>query len=98
MLWARVPPAYRLLTVFADFYKAYEKVIPKALHHPCGRDSGLTYTAERFNNTLRQRVGRMVRKSLPFSKSPRMHMLCLRLFVEDYNRYCVKRFGLATAP
>jgi len=93
-LWERLPPAYRRLTVFTDFYQAYQSVVPKALHHPCGKDSGLTNTVERFNNTLRQRVGRMVRKTLSFSKSAQMHLLCLRLFIDDYNRYCVKRYKL----
>lgn len=47
---------------------------------------------ERFNLTLRQRVGRLVRKTLSFSKSPLMHLLCLRLFIDSYNRYCLQRF------
>ncbi|HEX3558299.1 MAG TPA: IS1 family transposase, partial [Pyrinomonadaceae bacterium] len=35
--------------------------------------------------TLRQRLGRFVRKSLSFSKSEEMHEICLRLFLHDYN-------------
>ena len=35
---------------------------------------------ERFNNILRQRLGRFVRKTLSFSKCDLMHELCLRLF------------------
>ena len=49
---------------------------------------------ERFNLTLRQRVGRMVRRTLSFSKSWAMHLLCLRLFIQDYNRYCLSRFPI----
>ena len=48
--------------------------------------AGLTAHVERWNNTLRQRVGRFVRKSLSFSKSDTMHELCLRLFLHDYNK------------
>jgi insertion element IS1 protein InsB len=50
-----------------------------------GKESGLTAHVERWNNTLRQRLGRLVRKSLSFSKSDAMHELCLRLFPHDYN-------------
>jgi len=45
----------------------------------------LDCTCQRWNNTLRQRLGRFVRKSLSFSKSDTMHDICLRLFLHDYN-------------
>jgi insertion element IS1 protein InsB len=51
-----------------------------------GKESGLTAHFERWNNTLRQRLGRFVRKSLSFSKSDTMHEVCLRLFLHDYNK------------
>jgi IS1 family transposase len=50
-----------------------------------GKDSGETAHVERWNNTLRQRLGRFVRKSLSFSKSEEMHEACLRLFLHSYN-------------
>ncbi|MFL6213842.1 MAG: IS1 family transposase [Blastocatellia bacterium] len=40
---------------------------------------------ERWNNTLRKRLARFVRKTLSFSKSDRMHEICLRLFIHRYN-------------
>lgn len=40
---------------------------------------------ERWNNTLRQRLARFVRKTLSFSKSLSMHEACLRLFLHRYN-------------
>lgn len=91
-LWQRLPEAYRQLLCFTDFWKAYEKVIPRETHAPSAKGSGRTNTVERFNLTLRQRLGRMVRRTLSFSKSWAMHLLCLRLFVDGYNRYCLKRF------
>lgn len=91
-LWNRLPDAYKQLQTFTDFYAAYQKVLPPDLHESCGKQSGKTNTVERFNLTLRQRVGRMVRKTLSFSKSWAMHLLCLRLFVDTYNRYCLIRF------
>ncbi|MDQ3257392.1 MAG: IS1 family transposase, partial [Acidobacteriota bacterium] len=39
----------------------------------------------RFNNTLRQRLARLVRSTLSFSKSVLMHEACLRLFFHRYN-------------
>lgn len=38
-----------------------------------------------FNNTLRKRLERLVRKPLGFSKYPRMYELVLQLFLHRYN-------------
>ncbi len=89
--------------VYTDFYQVYFAVVPdkqhlgqsSALTLPSEKGSGQTNAVERFNNTLRQRLARFVRKTLSFSKSARMHWFCLLLFLHDYNRYCVKRFGLS---
>ena len=93
-LWERLPEPYRKLTTYTDFWKAYESVVPDEQHKPCKKGSGLTNAVERFNLTLRQRVGRMVRKTLSFSRSWAMHLLCLRLFIDSYNRYCLTRFPI----
>ena len=93
-LWERLPQAYRSVLVYTDLHKAYFAVIPRQQHQGCKKGSGLTNTVERFNLTLRQRLGRMVRKTLSFSRSWAMHLLCLRLFVDGYNRYCVGRFQI----
>jgi len=85
-LWAAVPSAYRRAHCFSDFWEAYQLVIPAEQHTAAGKESGLTAHVERWNNTLRQRLGRFVRKSLSFSKSDMMHELCLRLFLHDYNK------------
>jgi hypothetical protein len=55
-------------------------------HTAAGKESGFTAHVERWNNTLRQKLGRFVRKNLSFSKSDVMHELCLRLFLHDYNK------------
>ena len=85
-LWERVPEAYRGGYCYSDFWKAYQLVIPAAQHTAAGKETGWTAHVERWNNTLRQRLGRFVRKSLSFSKSEAMHEVCLRLFLYDYNR------------
>ncbi len=41
---------------------------------------------ERFNNILRQRLARFVRRTLSFSKTDVMHDNCLRLFLHEYNQ------------
>jgi IS1 family transposase len=85
-LWGAVPAAYRRAHCFSDFREAYRLVLPAEQHTAAGKESGLTAHVERWNNALRQRLGRFVRKSLSFSKSDTMHELCLRLFLHDYNR------------
>jgi insertion element IS1 protein InsB len=84
-LWERVPEAYRGGHCYSDFWKAYREVIPEDQHEAVGKESGDTAHIERWNNTLRQRLSRFVRKSLSFSKSDRMHEICLRLFLHRYN-------------
>jgi insertion element IS1 protein InsB len=93
-LWNRIPAEYRKKYVYTDFWEAYACVVPHKQHRPSGKDAGETNHVERFNNTLRQRLARFVRKTLSFSKCPKMHWWCLLLFLHDYNRYCIKRFNL----
>jgi IS1 family transposase len=68
-----LPAAYRSGHCFSDFWEAYQLVIPAEQHTAAGKESGLTAHVERWNNTLRQQLGRFVRKSLSFSKSETMH-------------------------
>jgi len=84
-LWERIPAKYRAAHCYSDFWEAYPLVIPAEQHTAAGKESGFTAHVERWNNTLRQRLGRFVRKSLSFSKSEKMHELCLRLFLHDYT-------------
>jgi insertion element IS1 protein InsB len=81
----RIPEAYRSGCCYSDFWEAYRNVIPTEQHMAVGKDSGETVHVERWNNTLRKRLGRFVRKSLSFSKSEEMHEVCLRLFLHSYN-------------
>ncbi len=60
-------------------------MIPAKQHLASGKGSGETSHVERWNNTLRQRLGQFVRKTLSFSKSDRMHDVRLRLFLHRYN-------------
>jgi insertion element IS1 protein InsB len=84
-LWDAIPPAYRTGTCSSDFWSTYAAVIPDDQHEAVGKETGETAHVERWNNTLRQRLGRFIRKTLSFSKSLVMHALCLRLFLHRYN-------------
>ena len=84
-LWRNIPDAYKQGIVFSDFWEAYQAVVPDEQHQAVGKDSGLTAHVERFNNTIRQRLARFVRKTLSFSKSEHMHLICLHLFLVRYN-------------
>jgi insertion element IS1 protein InsB len=69
-LWASLAPVYRQCAVcYTDFWKAYAAVFPSKRHRAVGKESGQTSHIERFNNTLRQRCSRLVRKTFSFSKS-----------------------------
>ena len=85
-LWTAIPWRYRKALCYTDFWGAYAMVIPSEQHEAVGKDSGLTNHVERWNNTLRQRLGRFVRKTLSFSKCLEMHLACLSLFIYRYNR------------
>lgn len=80
-----VPAEYRNSMVYSDFYAVYENVLQHARHQSAGKDSGQTNHVERWNNTLRQRICRFVRRTLSFSKSELMHELYLKLFIHNYN-------------
>jgi IS1 family transposase len=85
LLWHRVPQGYRRKLVYTDFYEAYISALPRSQHRPRGKESGKTCMVERMNNQIRQRLGRFVRKTLSFSKCPKMHEGCLRWFLQTYN-------------
>jgi insertion element IS1 protein InsB len=85
-LWRAIPQVYRQGTCYSDFWAAYGAVIPDDQHEAVGKETGETAHVERWNNTLRQRLARFVRKTLSFSKSFAMHHICLRLFLHRYNR------------
>ena len=83
-LWQRIPAAYKRLTSYSDFWKTYQTVF--GTQHRCvGKESGETAHVERWNNTLRQRVGRFVRDTLSFSKSDVFHEIVLKLYLFYYN-------------
>jgi insertion element IS1 protein InsB len=85
-LWAKIPHAYRQhATFYTDQYVVYEGVIPAAQHRAISKLARTTNHIERFNNTLRQRVSRLVREALSFSKKLANHIGAIKLFICHYN-------------
>ncbi|GIV98523.1 MAG: IS1 transposase [Herpetosiphonaceae bacterium] len=85
-LWASLPAIYRQCAVcYTDFWAAYAAVIPPKRHRPVGKESGQTNHVERVNNTLPQRIARLVRKTLSFSKKVANHIGAIWYFIHHYN-------------
>lgn len=68
-LWRTLPDCHLSAETYVDFWKAYDAIFYANKLHHVGKDSGQTNHIERFNNTLRQRCSRLVRKTSPFPKS-----------------------------
>ena len=61
VLWRRVPAAYKAGLLFTDFWSASAEVLPEEQHQATSKGAGQTCHIERFNNVLRQRLGRLGR-------------------------------------
>ena len=85
-LWNSLPPVYRQCAVsYTDFWAAYAEIFPAKRHRAVGKESGQTNHIERFNCTLRQRISRLVRKALSFSKKLANHIGAIWYFIHHYN-------------
>lgn len=85
-LWQSLPPVYRQCTIcYTDFWAASAAVLPSKRHRAVGKESGLTNRIERNKCTLRQRISRLVRKTLSFSKKLDNHIGAIWYFIHHYN-------------
>ena len=85
-LWNSLPEIYKQhAVVYTDFWEAYSSIFSEVEHHAVGKESGQTNHIERFNCTLRQRVSRLVRKTLSFSKKLENHIGAIWYFIRHYN-------------
>ncbi len=85
-LWANVPAVYRQCAVcYTDNWAAYVGVLPSKRHRIVAKGSGKTNYIERFNNTLRQRLARLTRQTLAFSKKHTNHIGAIWFFIHHYN-------------
>ena len=82
-LWESIPKSYRdKATFYTDDWQAYKGVIPKERHRVV---KGKANHIERFNCTMRQRISRLVRKALSFSKKLENHIGAIKYFICHYN-------------
>jgi insertion element IS1 protein InsB len=84
--WGKIPTEYQEQAMFyTDCYEAYKGVIPPAQHRAITKLARKTNHVERFNCTLRQRVSRLVRATLSFSKKLANHIGAIKYFICDDN-------------
>jgi insertion element IS1 protein InsB len=85
-LWANIPEVYQQCAMFhTDQYDVYNSVIPAERHKAITKQARKTNHIERFNNTLRQRLSRLVRATLSFSKKVENHIGAIKFFICHYN-------------
>jgi insertion element IS1 protein InsB len=85
-LWEKVPTVYReQATFYTDQYEGYKAIVPSAQHRAISKLARKTNHVERFNCTLRQRVSRLVRATLSFSKKLSNHIGAIKYFICDSN-------------
>ena len=89
VLWERIPRRYKKCLCYTDFWAAYAEVLPSSQHRATGKGDGQTCHIERFNNILRQRLGRFVRRfSIQFN-----YCFCFHVDTHYVSIYCCS-FGL----
>jgi insertion element IS1 protein InsB len=85
-LWAKIPWVYRAQATFhTDQYGAYTGVIPVERHKAITKHARKTNHLERFNNTLRQRLSRLIRETVACSKNLAHHIGAIKYFICHYN-------------
>jgi len=85
-LWDSLPPVFRQCAVnYTDFWSGYGKLFPQKTYKAVGKETRLTNYIERFNNTMRQRISRLGRKTLSFSKKISNHIGAIWYFIHEYN-------------
>jgi insertion element IS1 protein InsB len=84
--WNMIPAVYRdRATFYTDSYAPYRGLIPATQHRPISKKARKTNHVERLNCTLRQRVSRLARSTLSFSKNLANHIGASRYFLCQYN-------------
>ena len=93
-LWDSLPPVYRQCAVaYTDFWAAYNEIFPGNRHRSVGKETGKTNHIERLNCTFRQRISRLVRETLSFSKKLENHVGAIWLFIHHYNETIRMKFA-----
>jgi IS1 family transposase len=81
-VWANLPAVSRERAMFStDQYAVYTGVMPAAQHKAMMKHARKTNPIERFHNTMRQRVSRLVRDTRAFSKTLANHIGAIQDFI-----------------
>ena len=84
-LWQALPESYRTCPVYSDEYDVYPLIVPPEQHRAAPKEAHQTNHQERWNNTLRQWLGRYTRKTLSFSKDDTYPTLVTHWFIIEHN-------------
>ena len=85
-LWDSLPAVYRqCATAYTDFWESHNGIFPECRHRAAGKETGMTNHIERMNNAFRQRISRLARKTLSFSKKLENHIGAIWYFIHHYN-------------
>jgi len=85
-LWKAIPEVYKQKAIFyTDQYAGYPGIIPATQHQAISKQFRKTNHIERLNCTLRQRISRLVRATLSFSKKLANHTGAIHYFICHYN-------------
>jgi IS1 family transposase len=92
--WEQVPSPYRERLVFTDAYPVYERLFAaKPWQHCIGKKSeGFTSVIEGANNTLRQCVSYLGRKTAAFARSHFWLATRLHWFLHHWNQRQAQKF------
>lgn len=85
-LWAKLPVVSReRATFYTDQDTVYTGIIPAAQPQAITKHARKTHHIERCNHTMRQRVSRLVRDTLAFSKKLANPIGAIKYFICSYN-------------
>lgn len=93
-LWLSLSGVYRQVA-YTNFGQAYADTFPAKRHKAVGKETGKTNYIQRFNCTMRQRVARLGRKTLSFSKKLENHIGAIGIFIHHHNAEIQARHSLS---
>ena len=83
----RIPAAYQHCVSVSDYWEAYQVFDPDR-HLQVSKSTGLTNHIERDNGIMRQRIVRLARDTLRYSRCAEMHDAVIKLWILAHNQRC----------
>lgn len=84
-LWQKLPQDYQKTFTYSDGWQPYVEFVDLDCHQLCLKEEAQTNHLERWWASLRNRLGRLTRKTLSFSKALQPLEDLLTLFIYNYN-------------